>query len=107
MESGMHGGNEQPRKGSTARRLEPADDVLGQRLGDAVVLVNLKTNRIFELNRTGGRFWDLLHEEGNRDQIEARLREEFEVGKEQLTAEVDALIASLAAEDLVRIVERD
>ena len=107
MESGMPGGNEQPRGGSAARWLEPADDVVGQRLGDEVVLVNLKTNRIFELNRTGGRFWDLLHEEGNRDQIEARLQQEFDVGEEQLTAEVDALVASLAAEDLVRIVERD
>jgi hypothetical protein len=107
MEGGMHGGNERPGEGRRARRLEPADDVVGQRLGDEVVLVNLKTNRIFELNRTGGRFWDLLHEEGNRDQIEARLLEEFEVGKEQLTAEVDALIAGLAAEDLVHIVERD
>jgi Coenzyme PQQ synthesis protein D (PqqD) len=107
MEGGMQGGDQRPRGGSAGRWLEPADDVVGQRLGDEVVLVNLKTNRIFELNRTGGRFWDLLHEEGNRDQIEARLREEFDVGEEQLTAEVDALIASLAAEDLVRIVERD
>jgi Coenzyme PQQ synthesis protein D (PqqD) len=107
METGMQGGDERPRGGSGARWLEPADDVVGQRLGDEVVLVNLKTNRIFELNRTGGRFWDLLHEEGNRDQIEARLRKEFDVGDEHLTAEVDALIARLAAEDLVRIVERE
>jgi hypothetical protein len=107
MEGGMQGGNERPRGGSAARWLEPADDVVGQWLGDEVVLVNLKTNRIFELNRTGGRFWDLLHEDGDRDQIEARLRDEFDVGEERLTAEVDALIASLAAEDLVRIVERD
>jgi Coenzyme PQQ synthesis protein D (PqqD) len=103
----MYGGKEWPGEGPMAQRLEPADDVVGQRLGDEVVLVNLKTNRIFELNRTGGRFWDLLHEDGNRDQIEARLREEFDVGEERLTAEVDALIASLAAEDLVRIVEHD
>jgi Coenzyme PQQ synthesis protein D (PqqD) len=107
MEGGMHGVNERPGEGRRARRLEPADDVVGQRLGDEVVLVNLKTNRIFELNRTGSRFWDLLHEEGGRDQIEARLREEFDVGEERLAAEVDALIESLAAEDLVHIVERE
>src|SRR5919108_594023 len=34
------------------RRLEPSQDVVGQRLGDEVVLVSLQNNRIFELNRT-------------------------------------------------------
>jgi Coenzyme PQQ synthesis protein D (PqqD) len=94
-------------QGSGVRRLEPAGDVVGQRLGDQVVLVNMKTNRIFELNRTGGRFWDLLSLESDRRQIEQRLREEFDVSEQELSAEVDRLISSLAAEDLVRIVERD
>jgi Coenzyme PQQ synthesis protein D (PqqD) len=94
-------------QGSGVRRLEPAGEVVGQRLGDQVVLVNMKTNRIFELNRTGGRFWDLLSSESDRGQIEERLRQEFDVDEQALSAEVDRLISNLAAEDLVRIVERD
>ena len=89
------------------RRLEPTDDVVGQRLGDETVLVHLKTNRIFELSRTGGRFWELLQSESDRTQIQNQLMGEFDVSEQELTDEVDGLISSLAEEDLVRILERD
>jgi Coenzyme PQQ synthesis protein D (PqqD) len=89
------------------RRLEPTEDVVGQRLGDEVVLVSLHTNRIFELNRTGGRFWELLQSENDRARIEQRLLEEFDVSQEELSAELDRLIKSLADEELVRILEDD
>jgi len=92
---------------SRARRLEPTDDVVGQQLGDGVVLVHLKTNRIFELSRTGGRMWDLLQTESDRERIEEQLLSEFDVSERDLTAEVDSLISDLADEDLVRILERD
>src|SRR5215203_1859730 len=87
------------------RRLEPSQDVVGQRLGDDVVLVSLQTNRIFELNRTGARFWELMQSESDRGRIEQRLLEEFEISKDELSAEVDQLIKSLADEELVRILD--
>lgn len=89
------------------RRLEPSQDVVGQRLGDEVVLVSLETNRIFELNRTGARFWELLQSETDRGRIEAQLLEEFAVTEEELSAEVDRLIKSLDDEELVRILDHD
>ena len=89
------------------RRLEPSQDVVGQRLGDEVVLVSLETNRIFELNRTGARFWELLQAERDRRRIEAQLLEEFAVTEEDLSAEVDRLIKSLDDEELVRILDHD
>jgi hypothetical protein len=89
------------------RRLEPTDDVVGQRLGDGTVLVHLKTNRIFELSKTGGRFWELLQSENDRERIEEQLRGEFDVSDQQLAEEMDGLISNLADEDLVRILERD
>lgn len=89
------------------RRLEPSQDVVGQRLGDEVVLVSLETNRIFELNRTGARFWELLQSETDRGRIEAQLLEEFTVTEEELSAEVDRLIKSLDDEELVRILDHD
>jgi hypothetical protein len=89
------------------RRLEPSQDVVGQRLGDEVVLVSLETNRIFELNRTGARFWELLQSETDRGRIEAQLLEEFTVTEEELSAEVDRLIKSLGDEELVRILDHD
>jgi hypothetical protein len=89
------------------RRLEPSQDVVGQRLGDEVVLVSLETNRIFELNRTGARFWELLQAESDRRRIEAQLMEEFAVAEEELSTEVDRLIKSLDDEELVRILDHD
>lgn len=89
------------------RRLEPSQDVVGQRLGDEVVLVSLETNRIFELNRTGARFWELLQSETDRGRIEAQLLEEFAVTDEELSAEVDRLIKSLDDEELVRILDHE
>jgi hypothetical protein len=92
---------------SGIRRLEPNSEVVGQQLGDEVVLVNLKTNRIFELNRTAGRFWNLLQEESERGRIEEQMLTEFDVAEKDLRDEVDSLISRLAAEDLVRVLERD
>jgi hypothetical protein len=89
------------------RRLEPSQDVVGQRLGDEVVLVSLQTNRIFELNRTGARFWELLQSESDRGRIETQLSEEFAVTGEELSAQVDQLIKSLDDEELVRILDHD
>jgi len=88
-------------------RIEPSDDVVGQQLEDQIVLVNLQTNRIFELNQTGGRFWDLLQAESDRERIEEQLLSEFEVSEDELKAEVDALIPQLVQEDLVKVHERD
>lgn len=65
------------------------------------MLVNLRTNRIFELNRTGARFWELLGEESSESQLVAGLLEEFDVPQEELEREVRALIDSLLEEGLI------
>jgi Coenzyme PQQ synthesis protein D (PqqD) len=75
--------------------------VVSRRLDDQTVLVNLRTNRIFELNRTGARLWELLGEAPSESQIVERLLAEFEVPQEQLEREVRALIDSLLDEGLI------
>ena len=35
-------------------------NVVGRRLDDRFVVVNLRTNRIYELNRTASVLWELL-----------------------------------------------
>ena len=74
---------------------------MSRRLDDQVVLVNLQTSRIFELNRTGARLWELLGEGFSESQIVAQLLAEFEVPEEQLTNEVRSLIDSLLQERLI------
>jgi hypothetical protein len=80
----------------------PSPDVVSRRLGDEVVLVHLKTNRIFSLSPTGARLWELLSDGMSRPEIEQQLREEYDVSREAVSAEIDSLVATLEAEALVR-----
>jgi Coenzyme PQQ synthesis protein D (PqqD) len=76
-------------------------DVVSRRMDEQTVLVNLRTNRIFELNRTGARFWELLGDESSESQIVEKLLGEFDVPQAQLEREVAALIDSLVEEGLI------
>jgi coenzyme PQQ synthesis protein D (PqqD) len=79
----------------------PHPDVVSRRVGDETVLVNLKTNRIYSLNRTGARLWELLGEGKDRAAAEEALLGEFDVDETELRREVDDLLGELEAEDLV------
>lgn len=80
----------------------PSPDVVSRRVGDEVVLVHLKTNRIFALSPTGARFWELLSVGRSRPDVEAALLAEYEVSREQVAAEIDALVKMLQVQGLVR-----
>jgi hypothetical protein len=82
--------------------LQPAPDVVAQRVGDEVIVVNLRTNRMHSLNRTGARFWDLLTAGHDLDRIHAQLLGEFEVDPAALRADIDAIVASLREAGLVQ-----
>ena len=76
-------------------------NVVAQRVGDDVVLVHLRTNRIFELNATGGRVWDLLAAGENADSIVTTLVDEFEIDETALRAELAAFLETLRKDGLV------
>ena len=81
--------------------MRPDPDVVSRRLADEVVLVNLRTNRIFALNRSAARFWELFDEGRPRDEIADALVSEFEVARERVDGEIDGLLSSLRNEGLV------
>jgi hypothetical protein len=85
--------------GNAAPHLHP--DVVWRRVGDEAVLVNLKTNRIYSLNHTGARFWELISDGHDRESAEAALIEEFDVGERELRKEVAAVLKELAKEGLI------
>lgn len=76
-------------------------DVVARKVGETTVLVRLSTNRIYELNASGARIWELVGQQMTRDRILSTLIEEFDVEPDVLAREFDALIASLRAEGLV------
>ena len=91
-----------PDPGSARALPTPNPDVVSRRLGDEVVLVHLKTNRIFSLSPTGARFWELLSDGSSRKEIEAALLQEYEVTPAGISAEIELLVRTLQAERLVQ-----
>ena len=61
----------------------------------------MRTNRIFELNETGARIWELLSEGIDQQTLLNRLVEEFDVDSERAAKEVAAVLDQLGREGLV------
>jgi hypothetical protein len=80
----------------------PSPDVVFQEVEGDTVLVHLRTNRMYALNRTGARLWHFLTAGHDRQRIAEELAREFDADLDRITEEVDALLEQLAAEDLVR-----
>jgi len=81
--------------------LRPIPDVVYRELEGEMVLVHLGTNRIYSLNETGARFWELLASGSERAEIERQLLDEFVVEPQDLRQEIDSMLGALAEEGLV------
>src|SRR5262245_20566782 len=79
----------------------PAADVVSRRIGDVAVLVRLTTNRIYELNNTGARLWEMACQGANRDEVVRQVTREFDTDANQVAAEIDEWLDVLRAEGLV------
>jgi Coenzyme PQQ synthesis protein D (PqqD) len=79
----------------------PHKDVVARRLGDRTVVVNLRTNRIYELNPTAARLWELLEAGCERGRIEQTLLEEYDADHAKVRREVDVTLATLSKEGLI------
>ena len=83
------------------RVLKPAPDVLARRMPGGAVLVHLPSNRIFELNETGARVWELLAEGVDGEALIGRLGSEFAADPVRLRAEVGVVLDQLGREGLL------
>jgi hypothetical protein len=83
-------------------RFAASADTLATRVGDEIVLVDLKTDRIYSLNRTAARIWELMCANCDRAELERRMQEEFDVTPDQLAEGVDDLVVSLTRDGLLR-----
>jgi hypothetical protein len=83
--------------------LRPSADAVSNRLGQGGVVVNLRTNRIFELNATGMRVWELIGSRRTADEIAQQLESEFDADPGRVRTEVETLLGDLAREGLVDV----
>jgi len=81
--------------------LRPNPDVIAKRLNQGTVLVHMSTNRIYELNETGARVWELLGQGLDADRIVRHLVDEFDVDDTRATDEVKELLMRLRTEGLL------
>lgn len=100
-EAGSTGRNEAREEGG---RFRPSTDAVTKPLGGEVVLVQLRRNRIYTLNQTGARLWELLEQGHDLQRAREQMLLEFEVGEEQLREEIRALVDELVKAGLL---ERD
>lgn len=79
----------------------PNPEVIAKRLDQDTILVDISTSRMFELNETGTRIWELLGQGLNVGQIVQHLVSEFEVEDCQAADEVKTLLSQLQDQGLV------
>lgn len=65
------------------------------------MLVHLTTNRIYVLNRTAARLWDLLCAGHERAEILRLMLQEFDVTEAHLTNEIEDLLNSMTRDQLI------
>ncbi|HET8820913.1 MAG TPA: PqqD family protein [Thermoleophilaceae bacterium] len=77
------------------------DDVVSRKVGDRLVVVDLQTNRIYELNPTASRLWELLETGRDRAELEQAMLKEFEVREPDLSVNLDETLNLLSAKGLI------
>jgi hypothetical protein len=77
-----------------------SEHVVCRALDDGMVLVHLRTNRIYSLNPTGARLWTLLSAGVDRATVRKQLAAEFAVDPEQLDREIEMLLQTFADQGL-------
>ena len=82
-------------------RFRSSPDALATRVGDEIVLVDLKTDQIYSLNRTAARIWELMCADCDRAEVERRMLEEFDVTPAELAEAIDELVASMTRDGLL------
>lgn len=84
-------------------RFQVNPEAVANRMGNEIVLVHVGTDRIFELNSTAARIWELVSEGCSREQILRTLCEEFGIPEPLAAQQTEELISSLLTENIISV----
>lgn len=82
-------------------RYSISKEVLSQELNGETVLLDLQGESYFSLNEVGTRIWQLIQSDKTVDETLNTLSDEYDVSREQLESDVDALLSKLTEAGLV------
>jgi len=83
------------------RDFRPSPQVVARTVGDGAVLVHLQTNRIYELNATGSRIWELIQSGASDSEVVQLLSADFAVSAEVADRDYKALLTDLEREGVL------
>ncbi|RAJ80161.1 coenzyme PQQ synthesis protein D (PqqD) [Chitinophaga dinghuensis] len=78
-----------------------SENAIVRELGAGFVILNLKTERFYELNEVGKRFWELLTNNPDCSAAFHQLQSEYEVAPETLQNDLNILIDHLKKAELI------
>jgi Coenzyme PQQ synthesis protein D (PqqD) len=82
-------------------RYRASPDVLETRVGDEIVLVDLKTDRIYSLNGTAARIWEFVSSDRGRAEVERCMMAEFDVAATELAEAIDDIVGTMTRNGLL------
>lgn len=80
----------------------PSENVLVQELGGEAFLLNLDNEKYYQLCAVGTRIWELLAEHEAPQKVLAQMELEFDASAEELSQDMDELIADFLKHGLVQ-----
>ncbi|MGN7824374.1 PqqD family protein [Chitinophaga sp. 22536] len=83
------------------KQLKISENTVVREIGNCVVILNLNTERFYELNEVGKRFWELLTGNNDYDTTFNTLQAEYEVSPERLQTDLCRLIDDLHKAELI------
>lgn len=85
------------------QKIKISEDTIVQDMGDGIVILNLKTERFYEVNEVGKRFWELLTEHQEYTTALHILQDEYDVSSEQLQEDMNRLMKDLIKAELILV----
>jgi hypothetical protein len=86
-------------------RVRATEDVIYQTVRDEAVLLNLKSQQYYGLDRVGSRMWTLLVEQGDLLTVARTLEPEYDVGNEKLRQDLNTFVGELIGAGLLESVD--
>ncbi|WP_249219862.1 PqqD family protein [Chitinophaga sp. HK235] len=85
----------------SGKEIKVSENSVVREMGAGIVILNLNTERFYELNEVGKRFWELLSDNHDYTSILNILQAEYEVSAEQLQDDITRLIGDLDEAELI------